>query len=72
MKFLIFKFGGVILELVGLFPKKITLFGEIGQINVIGIPVECPFTGFEEVKTIYYLSLTSNLWYTCPLTLHTD
>ena len=72
MKFLIFKFGGVILELDKLFPMKITLFGERGQVNVIATPVECPLTGFEEVKTYYYLSLISNLWYDCPRTLHTD
>jgi hypothetical protein len=63
MKFLIFKFGVVILVLPGLFPKKITLLGEVGQLNVIGTPVECPLTGLEGVKTIYSLSLTSNLWY---------
>ena len=63
MKFLIFKFGGVIFALPGLFPKNIILFGEVGHVKVIGTPVESPLTGLEGVKTIYYLSLTSNLWY---------
>lgn len=39
------------------------LFGAVGQVNVIGTPEECPFTGLVGVKIIYYLSLTSNLWY---------
>ena len=63
MKFLIFKFGGVIFKLPRLFPRKIMLFGAVGQVNVIGTPEECPFTGLVGVKIIYYLSLTSNLWY---------
>jgi hypothetical protein len=52
MKFLIFKFGGVIFALPGLFPKNITLFGEVGHVKVIGTPVESPLTGLEGVKTI--------------------